>query len=190
MAMTDFLKEFLTNPKTTGAVHPSSSYLAEAMTNHENLTSSQCVVELGPGTGVITGKIMGKIAQDSIFLALEINPVFAKKVQERFPNAFVYPDSAENIQKYLKKHNAKHCDVVISSLPWTFFDQYTQQQIFASVYNSLSAEGKMVTYSYLHSHLFPSGKRFRNLLHQHFPNIQKKLIWKNFPPAIVYECKK
>ena len=189
--MVHFLKEYLVNPKTTGAICPSSSYLAEAMTGDETLiSSSRCVVELGPGTGAITEKILTKISQDCTFFSLEINPLFSAKLKEKFPDATVYSDSAENIQKYLEKHNAKECNTIISSLPWTFLDQQTQRKIFESMHNSLSKDGKVVTYSYLHGLLFPSGRRFRNLLNQHFPNIQKKIVWKNIPPAVVYECRK
>ncbi len=187
--MVNILKEYLIHQKTTGAICPSSSHLAEAMTC-KDLLSSDCVVELGPGTGAITEKILTKIPQDCTFFALEINPAFSAKLKENFPDTIVYSDSAQNIQKYLQKHNLQQCDAVISSLPWTFFDQDTQKQIFISVFNSLAADGKMVTYSYLHGLIFPSGKRFQKLLYQHFPNIQKKIIWKNLPPAIVYECKK
>ena len=188
--MVDFLKEFLTNPKATGSIHPSSSHLAEAMTNAEMLGSSRCVIELGPGTGIITERILTKLPKDCIFFTVEINPAFAMKVKEKFPEVTVYSDSAENIQKYLQKHKREGCDTVISSLPWTFFDQQTQQQIFESVYHSLSPGGKMVTFVYPTIFLFPSGRRFRKLLQQHFPSIKKKIIWKNFPPAIVYECRR
>src|SRR3989344_2899867 len=186
--MVNILKEYLVNPKTTGAICPSSSYLAEAMTGND-LLSADCVVELGPGTGAITEKILTKIPQDCTFFTLEINPVFSAKLKEKFPDTIVYSDSAENIQKYLQKHHLQQCDTIISSLPWTFLDQQTQRKIFESMHNSLSKYGKVVTYSYLHGLLFPSGRRFRNLLNQHFPNIQKKMVWKNVPPAIVYECR-
>lgn len=187
--MVNILKEYLINQKTTGAICPSSSHLAEAMASNE-LLSTGCVVELGPGTGAITEKILTKIPKDCTFFTLEINPAFSAELKEKFPNTTVYSDSAENIHKYLQKHNLKQCDAVISSLPWTFFDQQTQKQIFTSIYNSLAANGKMITYSYLHSLIFPSGKRFQKLLSHHFPNLQKKIVWKNLPPAIVYECKK
>lgn len=187
--MINILKEYLINQKTTGAICPSSSHLAEAMAS-TGLSSAGCVVELGPGTGAITKKILTKIPQDCTFFTLEINPIFSAKLKEKFPDTTIYLDSAENIQKYLQRHHLKQCDAVISSLPWTFFDQQTQKQIFTSVYNSLAAEGKMVTFSYLHGLIFPSGKRFQKLLYHHFPNLQKKIVWKNFPPAIVYECRK
>jgi|SRR3989344_6236 len=187
--MVHLIKEYITSYKKTGAICPSSPRLAEYMTNEENLLSSRCVIELGPGSGVITKKILTKISKKCTFFALEINPVFAEKVEKDL-GATVYLDSAQNIQKYLQKHNLQHCDMIISSLPWSFFNQQTQKHIFESLYNSLTPEGKIVTFVYLTIFLFPSGRRFMMMLNQHFPNIQKKVVWKNIPPAIVYECRK
>lgn len=160
------------------------------MANKKTLSTSHCVVELGPGTGAITEKIMDKISQNCTFFALEINPAFVKIVEKKYPQAVVYSDSAVNIKKYLEKHKIQQCDTIISSLPWTFFDQQTQSEIFGSVYNSLSSGGKMITYSYLHGLFVPSGKRFKRLLNSHFPKVKKKIVWKNIPPAVVYECSK
>lgn len=188
--MVNFLKEYLLKQKTTGAICPSSSHLAKAMTPSKIVASAHSVVELGPGTGVITEKIINKIPEDCTFFALEINHAFAKVLEDRYPQLKVYRDSAVNIRKYLKKNKVQQCDTIISSLPWTYLSPQTQDEIFASVHQSLSIEGKMITYSYLHGAIFPPGKRFRKLLSQHFSEVKKKVVWKNLPPAIVYECSK
>ena len=187
--MVNILKEYLLNQRTTGAVCSSSSHLAEAMTGNCFL-SANSVVELGPGTGAITQKIVTKISQNCIFFTLEINPIFSAKLKEKFPDTIVYVDSAENIQKYLHKQGIQKCEIIISSLPWSLFNQQTQQRIFEAIYTSLSKNGKMIAYSYVHALLLPSGMRFKKLLCQHFSQVHRTVVWKNFPPAIVYECKK
>lgn len=184
--MTHFLKEFF----TTGAVGPSSSYLAEAMTNPVFLGTSKCVVELGPGTGAITQKIIDKIPQDCTFLTLEIDPVFAETIQKNYPSAKVYSDSAHNLPKYLQKNKIKQCDAIISSLPWTFIEKEIQQQILNNISQSLAPNGKMTTFFHL-VNLSPwSGRRVKKYLEKNFSQVEKKIVWKNFPPAVVYECKK
>ena len=188
--MSHFLKEFLFHPLQTNSVCPSSTYLADAMTPAEILSPSKCVVELGPGTGAITKKIMSVIPESCIFFALEINPVFVEIMNEKFPAAAVYSDSAVNIKEYLKKHQAEYCDAVISSLPWTSFDEQLQKQLLGAIHHSLSPDGKIIAYSYLNGFFLPSSRRFRKLLNQHFPNVKKKMVWKNLPPAVVYECRK
>ena len=188
--MSHFLKEFIFHPLQTNSVCPSSTYLAEAMTSTETLSPSKCVVELGPGTGAITKKIMSVIPEKCIFFALEINPVFVEIMKEKFPSAAVYSDSAVNIKEYLKKHKVECCDTVISSLPWTSFDELLQKQLLGAIHQSLSQDGKIIAYSYLNGFFLPSSRRFRKLLNQHFPNVKKKIVLKNIPPAVVYECRK
>jgi len=188
--MTHFLKEYVKDPRMTGTICPSSKYLAEAMTKINNLQSANVVVELGPGSGAITKKIIAKISKDCTFFALELNPNLAQELKEKYPNLQVYPDSATNIQKYLQKHKVKNCDTVVSSLPWSLLNQETQEKILTEIDASLSPRGKLITYSYLTAKIMSQQKNFLKLLKQHFPNIQKRIVWKNIPPAMVYECKK
>ena len=188
--MVNSLKEYIVNQKTTGAIWPSSSSLAKAMANQKTLSISRSVVELGPGSGAITKQILARKPQNCTFFALEINPTFVRKFKDNYPDTIIHLDSAANLQNYLKRHNLKHCDTIISSLPWTLLTREMQDKIFNAISASLSPKGKMFTYSYFHGLLFPSGRRFLKLLKQHFPHIQKKIVWRNIPPAIVYECKK
>jgi len=185
--MSHFLKELLSKPLEIGAICPSSKHLAKAMTSPV-VASSRCIVELGPGTGRITSHILEEKNADSIFFALEINPTFVKIVEEKYPGTSVYLDSATNIQKYLQKHQQEHCDLIISSLPWTWFNNQTQTEIFTAINHSLSEQGKLVTCSYLHTLPISSGRKFKRLLKEHFSIVEKKIVWKNVPPAIVYEC--
>ena len=59
-----FLKRFLANPGIVGALMPSSSALCKEITSHINIESAEAIVELGPGTGVITDEILAKIKED------------------------------------------------------------------------------------------------------------------------------
>ncbi len=188
--MTHFLKQFFTNFKEIGALKPASSQLAEAMANSSFLKSAKCVVELGPGTGTITEKIISKISPRCTFFALEINPKLTNVTKEKCPTATVYSDSALNIKKYLKKHKVQHCDTIISSLPWTFIDKETQQQLLDSLFQSLSPGGRMSTYFHMITPFPLAGRRVKRFLHQKFSKVNKKIVWRNFPPAIVYECQK
>ncbi|MBI2582473.1 methyltransferase domain-containing protein [Candidatus Woesearchaeota archaeon] len=187
--MASFFNHYFKNIKTTGAFAPSSTKLVNTMTDLD-LSSSKCVVELGSGTGEVTGKIITAIPEDCTFFGLEINPTFVKTVKEKYPKAKIYLASAENIQKYLKKHGRAQCDAVISTIPWTFLPSQTQDKVFNAISKTLSADGKMITYSYLSAVVLPSSRRFRTFLKQHFSKVKTKIVWKNFPPAIVYECKK
>ncbi len=98
----NFLKQFLTNPRETGAIASSSNRLADLITDSAELSKKKCVVELGSGTGVFTEKILLKISSGCTFFSLEINPEFVEETRKRCPKAVVYQASAQDIQKYSK----------------------------------------------------------------------------------------
>ena len=56
-----FLSHFRKNPRTVGAIAPSSQRLARAMLDGLHLDPDARVVELGPGTGAVTGEIARRL---------------------------------------------------------------------------------------------------------------------------------
>lgn len=49
------------------------------MISQADLHRAETVLELGPGTGIVTEIILENLAQDARFMALEINPAFASE---------------------------------------------------------------------------------------------------------------
>lgn len=186
-----FIKESIIEPKIVGAFIESSDALAEKIISVAELENAKVVVEFGTGTGIFTEKIMENISSDTLFFAMEVNKLFVEKTQERCPEALIYNESAEAINKYLSLHGEKKCDCIISSLPFGFFDNDMQEKIFTAIIKALAPNGQFITFSYLHAALVEDGKHFRKLLHRHFSTVQKSdIIWKNIPPALVYSCRK
>lgn len=187
--MINFIYEFITNPTATGALVPSSENLALMMVKTASLTMADAIVELGPGTGVFTEKILERITPGKVFFALEINPSFVTATKKRCPEAVVYQDSASRMAEYLRIHGAEYCDCVISGLPWATFDQGLQDEILLAVVESLRPGGEFLTFAYLQGLALPAGRRFRKLLESRFSKVTKtSTIWRNCPPAFVYHC--
>ena len=187
-----FMKEvFLTN-QTTGAIAPSGRKLAEAVTDMAQLQGAKVVVEYGPGTGVFTEVIAEKIDPETDFIAMEINPEFVRVTRERCPRARVFEDSAQNTYKYLKEAGYEYCDVIVSGLPWTRFDDQLQDEILEATYKILRPGGRFVTFSYAFSPMMPSGgKFFKTKLPLRFPNTTvSKPMWQNIPPCLVFIAEK
>ena len=186
-----YIKQFLRDPKSTGSITPSNEELSELVTETARLGEMGTVVELGPGTGVFTEKILEKKNPDALFFAIEINPEFYEATKSRCPSATVYKDSAENMRKYLERHGKDSCDCIISSLPWAVFDHGTQDRLLDVIWDVLRPGGKMITFSYSISMMVPNARRFRSILRSRFSNVAKsKTVWSNFPPAFVYSAKK
>ncbi|MBU0461758.1 MAG: hypothetical protein KJ574_04190, partial [Nanoarchaeota archaeon] len=142
-------------------------------------------------TGVFTETITQHISKDTLFFALEINPNFVAEVKRRLPKVKIYNDSAANIKKYLKLNKADKCDYIISTLPFTLFDNDLQQKILDEAYNNLKEGGEFLTIAYITSPYIHSGAHFQRLLKKRFKKVTKtKVEWNNFLPAFFYRCKK
>lgn len=182
-----FLKQLIKDPKSTGAIAPSSEDLADLITDTANLQNSMMIVELGSGTGIFTRKILEKKSSSADFFALEISSDFVKISRET--GAIIYHDCAMKIDHYLKLHEKEYCDTVISGLPFAAFDKSLQRGIMNSVIESLNPGGQFLTFAYLQGMLMPQGRRFRNLLDEEFREVRRtEIVWNNLPPAFVYHC--
>lgn len=188
----NFFFEFLKNPAEVGAITPSSDELAELMTSSPLLKKATVIAELGSGTGAFTKKILLKTSPKCRFFVLESNLYFHKILQANFPSLTIYNDSAENLPFILQnKINTPHCDLIISGLPWTTFEQNLQERTLTAIANSLRDGGEFLTFAYMHGLFLPSARRFQKLLNTHFKKVRPTpVVWANVPPALVYVCEK
>jgi phosphatidylethanolamine/phosphatidyl-N-methylethanolamine N-methyltransferase len=89
-----FLKNWLDKPLVTGAVAPSSPALARLMASHVDPAVPGLVVELGPGTGVVTQALLDRGIAAERIAAIEYNPDFCTLLRQRFPGVhFVHGDA-------------------------------------------------------------------------------------------------
>lgn len=186
--MLKMLFQFIKDPKHTGAVLPSSKFLAKKMVDTK-IDKYFNIAEIGPGDGIFTKEILNKIDDDTNFFVMEINPNFAKKLKDDFPDLEVKNIDANEIFNITKEKNIEGLDIVISGIPWANFKELEQSRLLKNIYKSLKPEGYFITFAYI----FPNPKafRFRKKLHKTFKSVKKsKVVWKNFPPAFVYYCQK
>lgn len=186
-----FLKVFLRAPGRTSAIVPSSRWLAERMIEDVQLDQANVVVELGAGTGAFTRAIQKELHPAALFLAVEINPLFASHLRRRFPRVYVVNDSAERLGNHLQTLGHAAADCVLSGLPWAGFTGEEQRRLLGAVFDSLRPGGHLTTYAYNHTAWLPGGRRFRKLLLSRFESVTTtRTEWRNLPPAFVYRCRK
>ncbi|MBN1868594.1 hypothetical protein JW916_15030 [Candidatus Sumerlaeota bacterium] len=186
-----FFKQFLRYPKQTGAILPSSRHLAREITSWVALERARCVVEIGPGHGAFTPFILEKVRPDATFFAIETNPSSCRSFRARFPDVPIYCDCASRIADHLDRAGLPHADCIVSGLPWASFDPDMQDELMTGIADALKPGGQFVTFAYLQGLLLPGGKRFREILDRHFARVSRStIVWRNLPPAFVYECAK
>lgn len=185
-----FLKEFARNPGQLGAVTPSSRKLAASVVEAAGLSDDQIIVELGAGTGPFT-RAVREAVPSATFVALEPSEPLAVRLREQMPDLDVDGRYASELRAILDDRELPHCHRVISGLPWAVFPDEAQRQTLRAVCDCLTADGRFVTFQYVHSQVLPAARKFRELLDEHFESVQKsKITWRNVPPAFLFVCER
>lgn len=186
-----FIKQFLTQTASTGAILPSSDELARRMVEFASPAPDAVIAEFGPGTGVFTNRIIESLQPGQRFFAVEVNEDFAAALTKRFPKIHVYVDCASNVETCCLREGVEHVDCVISGLPWAIFPDELQHKILRGMVDNMPKGATFLTFAYLQGLIMPAGKRFKNNIKHYFSHVESSgVIWKNVPPAIIYRCTK
>jgi len=179
-----FLQQFWKQKKMVGAMAPSSRFLANLMMKNIDFTKADVIVELGPGTGVFTKRILEKMHPNAVILAFELNDEFFYSLTHIFkdPRVHLIHDSAEKIEHYLTKLNLAQADIVVSSLPLAVFPPQLRDAVLDASYKSLRVNGNYVQFQYS----LTSKKHIKRV----FEKVSIDFTPFNFPPAFVYTCSK
>ncbi|MDY6069686.1 MAG: methyltransferase domain-containing protein [Opitutales bacterium] len=168
-----FICKFLANPKTTGALCPSSCFLARQMA--ANCPESGLIIELGAGSGSVTSEILKK-AQVSRVRSVELDKNLCGILKNKFPNLQVVNDSAENIAEIA---NNEKIGAVISSLPLLNIPEPVVRNILNAVESTLPKGGIFVQFTY-NLRKKPEQLGFTKMRH-----LKTKFVYLNIPPARV-----
>ena len=181
MNRVDFLSQFLNPNEKIGAITPSSKFLVKKMLKPVETRKANLVVELGPGPGNITKELLKKVSKNGHLVAFEINEDFynhLKKIKD--PRFTVINDSAEHIEKHLKKMFNTKADYVVSSIPLGALPKKVVENITSAAYDSLKSGGKFIQFQY-------SLIKYKHLK-QKFSEVNLDFTPLNIPPAFIYEC--
>jgi phosphatidylethanolamine/phosphatidyl-N-methylethanolamine N-methyltransferase len=161
------------------------------MTEWIGWNGARAVLELGPGTGVFTAEILRRLIPGTRFLAIELNAQFVAQLRGRFPGVEVCHDNVGNLEAICARLGIGGADAILSGLPWAAFPPGLQDQCLHAITRVLRPGGQFCTFAYLQGLCLPAGRRFRRLLGQHFPSVERSpTVWRNLPPALVYRCRR
>lgn len=181
MSKKEFFSAFLKQGKNVGSVTPSSKFLVKKMVDPIQFENVKCIVELGPGTGIITHELLRNMPENSILLAFEINKEFCDTLNQiNDPRLKVISDSAEKLEDYLKQYKVAKVDYVVSSLPLFMIPDPIVDKILEVVVKTLNSDGAFIQYQYS----LNAYKRFKAI----FKNVDLNFTPMNIPPAFVFTC--
>jgi len=174
-----FLRSWLSEPLRVGAVAPSGAALAEIITRDVS-SSTGPVIELGPGTGVFTAKLLDRGVQPERLTLIEYGPEFVERLQRRFPNVrIINMDAADLGQLPLADGPA---GAVISGLPLLSMPRAKVTLILDGAFSHLRPGGAFYTFTY--SWRCPVPRPVLDELGLRATMTGKTL--RNIPPASVY----
>jgi phosphatidylethanolamine/phosphatidyl-N-methylethanolamine N-methyltransferase len=195
MSLARFAIEALSDFRTVGAVAPSSRYLARAMLGPLPLSCARVVVELGSGTGVMTRALLSEMPAKATLLAFEINPRFSRYLQATVsdPRLVLINASAATLGQEIRSRGHMHVDAVLSSLALTLMLDSQRHDLLSELGRLLDETGVFTQYHYVHGLQFQNGQIARSniprLLTRPFRSVQRRIIWRNLPPAFVFACR-
>jgi len=184
MNILKFLVQYMSKPRTTGAVLPSSKYLAKKMVKNMDFANANCIVEYGAGTGVFTGYLVDQKKPETILIVFEKNPDFYQLLLQYYGNAenvHITNDSATEVGMHLKKYKQKKADYILSGLPFASLPKNMSENILTKTKKHLSEKGELILFQYTLIKM--------ELLKKYFTEIKIEREWRNVPPAYVLRCK-
>jgi phosphatidylethanolamine/phosphatidyl-N-methylethanolamine N-methyltransferase len=181
-----FLSHFRKNPRTVGAIAPSSQRLARAMLDGVDLQPGVRVVELGPGTGAVTGEIARRLPDQARCLTIDIDPVFSARIGARWPHLESMCGRAEDLFEIASSRGLLPVDHIVSGLPFASLPSSSARAIVDAIARSLRPGGTFTTFQYVHAYGFPSASMVRRTLTAMMGSQPTRaLVMGNLPPALV-----
>lgn len=133
---------------TTGAIAPSGRALARRMAALVDARGSGPVLELGPGTGVVTKALIERGVAPADLVAIEYNPDFCRQLRSRFTGVRVIEGDAYNLDRTLAGTVSGPLRAVVSSLPLLLRPPEDRKALIVDALRRLAPGGVYVQFSY------------------------------------------
>lgn len=175
-----FARSFLANPRHVGSVIPSSRRLIQKLLGKTNWAQINVAVEYGPGTGGVTRALLARLGPEAQLFVFEINSEFVDYLRTSIidPRLIVVAASAETVAEVLAAAGHAHCDIAVSSLPFSIMPVDVRHAIVQATAAVLAPGAGFIGYQY--------STRWLRELRFVFRRVTVELEPRNWPPAFVF----
>jgi phosphatidylethanolamine/phosphatidyl-N-methylethanolamine N-methyltransferase len=179
-----FFGGLVRNPRNVGAIAPSSLQLARQVARH--VTPGSRVIELGPGTGVVTRELLARTGESGTLLAVDTDRAFVERIRRAWPEIDCVCASAEDLPALAAERGWTDVDHIVSGLPFAVLPAATTRLIVDGIEKLLRKGGTFTTFQYAHTFRLPPAKSFRRQMTAHLSCQPTSLfVVRNVPPALV-----
>jgi phospholipid N-methyltransferase len=175
-----FFKGFLRNPKEVGSLIPSSRFLTRRVLKCGSVSDARVIVELGPGTGVLTREILDRMPADGKLIAVELLPEFVELLERAYPDPRlrIYNGSSADLEKALAEAGEGQADLVVSGIPFSTMERGEGRRTLEAAKRILAPGGRFVAYQFRSA--------VRRMAEPVFGPAQTRAEFRNLPPMRVY----
>jgi phosphatidylethanolamine/phosphatidyl-N-methylethanolamine N-methyltransferase len=173
-----FLRSLIVRPRAVGAIAPSSPALARKIALQIDPNVPGAVLELGPGTGVVTEALISRGIAEERLVALESDPDLAQLMQRRFPRARVIQGDAFDLEGSLDGSAGEPFAGVVSGLPLLNQPVARRRALIVSAFARLAPGAPFVQFSYGSTSPVPAD--------ENISVAPAGLVLANLPPARVW----
>ena len=148
-----FVREAFRDIRHTGSVWPSSPALAKAMTRGMMaMRGERRILEVGPGTGPFTERILKHLRKGDRFDIVEMNPTFCRDLERRLLKGFRHQRSDIDVvlhQAAIQDADLPgEYDLVVCGLPFNNFPPTLVRSIFRRMMRLLRDGGELAYFEY------------------------------------------
>jgi phosphatidylethanolamine/phosphatidyl-N-methylethanolamine N-methyltransferase len=175
LAYNEFLVGLMRDPAAVSAPTPSGATLSNRMASMVDPARQGVVVELGPGTGVVTEALMRRGFEPARLILVERNPYFYHLLREKFPRLEIHNGDAFTFARYLRRDS--EIAGVLSGVPLLNFQKRERRTLIETALSLQKAGGRFVQLSYGWRPAVSQDKYLR---------VDRTIVWRNFPPACIW----
>ncbi|MDH3403827.1 MAG: methyltransferase [Acidobacteriota bacterium] len=180
------LQAFLKDPKGVAALLPTAAPVVQRIASKVEPDSAGLIVEYGPGSGVLTRRLLERLGRDGRLLAIERNADFAARLGDTLadPRLIVVRESAQSVRDILRRLDLPQADCVLSGIPFFWLPPETALEIVTKTHGALKDGGRFVTYQVF----YQSRRRLRVHLEKCFSEVRSEVDLRNLPPYRICEA--
>ena len=188
MSFKTHLRAYLEDPKGVAALTPTSRASVARIVSKVPAAEARLIVEFGPGSGVMTRALLGRLPPDARLVAIEANAGLAARLpgQIEDPRLTVVRDTAARVRQILAETELGAADCVVSGIPFFWLEPEAAHEIVSETHAALGAGGSFFTYQMF----YLPRRRLRVHLERCFREVRSELDLRNLPPQRIYQAVK
>jgi phospholipid N-methyltransferase len=199
-----FVKEGIREFQSTGSLFPSSKWAAEALTGPlRSRREPSRILEVGPGSGPVTVRILKDMHPQDQLTICEINPRLMEALKKKLASNQDYIKNKDRVSFFLgpvqEMPNTEKFDLIICAIPFLNLDVSTVEEIFDKLVEVSSENSVMTYFEYIGIRKIskvvspPQRKRRIEQLDSYFKtvysrhNMKQHKVWLNLLPINIYK---